>query len=546
MTICVCVIQRQMACVLFVLLGLLGLCPSLVACVLADGPAALKFARREAQKAEERVRLLIAQAQQAADDAAPAEQSVADAQAAKSAAEHSVSVAAAAVQDEQQAKSTADRALADAQDLVQRLEAELLAARRIVTVVGIAAKDAQVKLAARVEQKNIADLEKAAAEKILAEKAAASKPLIAAKLAAANAVNDSQRFAQVAIQRVAAFEKVPPTADPQLIREVMVLKHDRPMWSCRFDDSGDYLFAGAHDNFVHRWDILAGSRTTLEGHRSWVRRFDFHPDGKTLITGAYEGRLIWWDWLAQTPTPQRAVDAHQGYVRAVAISADGQYAVTGGNDNLVKVWSAVDGTLIQELAGHERHVYNVAFHPDGEHIVSGDLMGVLKQWQVGTWRHVRDLDAGVLVGWDKKFQADCGGIRGMDFSPGGKSLAVAGISEVTNAFAGVGTPTVVVFDWETGQRLHVLTPKTKSNGPCWGMRWHRSGEFVVGAGGGSLWFWKPNEEKSFFDFKTPSVGFDVAFHPDGLRMAVALYDQTVRIYDLGPELGTETGEEVGP
>ncbi len=271
-------------------------------------------------------------------------------------------------------------------------------------------------------------------------------------------------------------------------------------------------------------------------------------ESKTLITGAYEGRLIWWNLLSQTPTPQRTIDAHQGYVRAITISPDGRYVVTGGNDNLVKVWSTIDGTLIQELSGHARHVYNVAFHPDGEHIVSGDLMGVLKQWQVGTWSHVRDLDAGVLVGWDKKFQADCGGIRGMDFSPDGKSLAVAGISEVTNAFAGTGKPTVVVFDWETGQRLHVLTPKTNSSGACWGMRWHRSGEFIVGAGGGStgsLWFWKPNEENSFFDFKTPSVPFDVAFHPDGLRLAVALYDQTVRIYDLAPKLKTETNTETG-
>ena len=538
-------IQRPITCVLVILIGLSS---DLGRSVLADEPAVLKFARREAKKVDERTKLLTAQARQAVVDAAPAEQSVADAQAAKAAAEHSAATAAAAVQDGQQAKAAADQALVDAQNLVRRLEAELLASQRILTVVVIAAKDAEAKLADQVEQKKKADSEKSAAEENLTEKTAAAKPLIDAKLAAENAATHSQQLAQIAIERVAAFEETPPTADPQLIREVMKLKHDCPMWSCRFDDSGNYLFAGAHDNFVHRWDFLADSRTPMEGHRSWVRRFDFHPDGKTLITGAYEGRLIWWNLLSQTPTPQRTIDAHQGYVRAITISPDGQYVVTGGNDNLVKVWSTMDGTLIQELSGHARHVYNVAFHPDGEHIVSGDLMGVLKQWQVGTWSHVRDLDAGVLVGWDKKFQADCGGIRGMDFSPDGKSLAVAGISEVTNAFAGTGKPTVVVFDWETGQRLHVLTPKTNSSGACWGMRWHRSGEFIVGAGGGStgsLWFWKPNEENSFFDFKTPSVPFDVAFHPDGLRLAVALYDQTVRIYDLGPKLKTETNTETG-
>jgi WD40 repeat protein len=184
-------------------------------------------------------------------------------------------------------------------------------------------------------------------------------------------------------------------------------------------------------------------------------------------------------------------------------------------------------------------VYNVAFHPSGRSLVSGDLMGVLKEWDTAEWSHCRDLDAAVLTGYDKTFQADCGGIRGIDFSPDGKHLAVSGISEVTNAFAGIGKPTVVLFDCESGQRLKVMLPAQNFQGTCWSVRFHPSGEFLVGAGGGnagSLWFWKPSADKSFFDFKLPQVAYDAHFHPDGLRLAVALYDQTVRVYDLGPKI----------
>jgi WD40 repeat protein len=327
--------------------------------------------------------------------------------------------------------------------------------------------------------------------------------------------------------------------EPKSIHLVQTLKHDRPIWSCRFDASGEFLFAGAHDNHMHRWNIALDKQVNLKGHKSWIRRFAFHPDQKTLITGAYEGQLIWWPLHEEQPKPLRTIAAHRGFIRGVAISLDGRYVVTGGNDNLVKVWNATDGTLIAELSGHQRHVYNVAFHPNGKHIISGDLMGVLKQWEVGSWKHVRDFEGGdVLVGWDTKFQSDCGGIRGIDFSPDGKTLAVAGITEVTNAFAGVGIPAVVLFNWKTGKRIRVLKPKTSIQGHCWGLKWHPSGKFIAavcGSRSGYVSFFKPNEEKSFFDFKLPSVAYDIDIHPDGLRIAAALYDKTIRIYDLAPK-----------
>lgn len=337
-----------------------------------------------------------------------------------------------------------------------------------------------------------------------------------------------------------ALPETPPVKpDPKSVHLVRTITHDRPIWSCRFDASGKYLFAGAHDNHMHRWHLPLDKKGTLEGHTSWIRRFAFHPDQKTLITGAYEGKLIWWTFRDDKPVPIRSVNAHRGFVRGVAISPDGKYVVTGGNDNLVKVWNATDGKLLAELPGHKRHVYNVAFHPNGKHFVSGDLMGVLKKWDVGTWKHVADFEGSdILVGWDTKFQSDCGGIRGIDFSPDGKTLAVAGITEVTNAFAGVGTPAVVLFDWEKHKRVRLLKPGTSIQGHAWGLKWHKSGEFIVavcGSRAGHLSFFKPGEEKSFFDFKLPQVAYDLDIHPDGLQIVTALYDKTVRIYDLGPK-----------
>ncbi|MFQ5734094.1 MAG: WD40 repeat domain-containing protein [Planctomycetaceae bacterium] len=327
-------------------------------------------------------------------------------------------------------------------------------------------------------------------------------------------------------------------AEPKNMTLLETFKHNRPVISCRFDTTGDFIFAGAMDKDLHRWNILSGKRVEFSGHASWIRRMDVRGSAQPLVvTGSYAGRLIWWNADDPSAKPLRSVDAHRGYVRGVAISPDGKLVASGGNDNMVRVWSADDGRLIKELPGHTRHVYNVKFDPSGRFLVSGDLMGVLKQWEVGSWKHVRDLDAKVLSKYDKTFRADCGGIRGMDFSPNGRYLVVCGIGSVTNAFAGVGKPTAVLFDFATGKRLKVMLPAKNYKGTCWNVKWHPSGAWFVGVGGGGgmAWFWKPDSAKSFHAVKLPGCGYDVSFHPDGLRMAVATYNRVVAVYDLGPK-----------
>src|SRR5262249_52043038 len=214
-------------------------------------------------------------------------------------------------------------------------------------------------------------------------------------------------------------------------RLVQELRHNSPLFSCRFDPSGRFVFAGAQDNSVQRWELAGGRRVALTGHRSWVRALAFLAGPQQLISGGYEGSLIWWQADAETPVPVRTVEAHRGWVRAVAVSPDGRLLASCGNDNLVKLWSAAEGTLVRELAGHESHVYNVAFHPSGTHLVSADLRGVVRQWDVSRGTMERTLDAAVLHRYDTTFRADIGGVRSMAFSRDGTLLACAGITDVT-------------------------------------------------------------------------------------------------------------------
>lgn len=319
--------------------------------------------------------------------------------------------------------------------------------------------------------------------------------------------------------------------DPARTRLVLDLRHNSPLLGCRFDPKGKFVFAGAQDNSIQRWELSSGRKTTLEGHRSWVRGLAFHK-GK-LYSGDYAGRVFVWQADAQMPRLEHSIEAHRGWVRAVAVSPDGQLLATCGNDHLVKLWNLADLTLERELAGHSHHVYNVAFHPSGQFLVSGDLRGIVKQWEVSSGRETRTLDASVLYRYDTTFRADIGGIRSMAFNQDGSLLACSGITDVTNAFAGVGRPVVVLFNWQTGSR-QLLRPATNPQGTLWGVGFHPTGFIAgaVGGSGGSLWFWRPDQPQSFHTLALPNNARDLHFHPDGRRLAIPFFDGAVRIYDM--------------
>jgi WD40 repeat protein len=364
------------------------------------------------------------------------------------------------------------------------------------------------------------------------------------------------------------FPRPPVGPNPIAARLERELKHARPLIGCRFDPSGRFLFVSSEDETIQRFDMLTGAKVALTGHRSWVRGMAFigartasrqvdswehereslhalagfgasafpapKPEPFVLVSGDYHGQLIWWHGDAVAPKPIRTVDSHQGWIRAVATSPDGQTVASCGNDHAVKLWSAADGKPIGTLAGHMSHVYNVAFHPDGKRLASCDLKGVVKDWNLSTGSSERELDAKALWKYDPGFMADIGGARSMAFSADGRQLACAGITNVSNAFAGVGNPAVVLFNWKDG-KSKVLKTKDAFQGTAWGVAFHPAG-FIIAAGGGSgggAWFWK-NDVISMHFLQLAASARDMALAPNGEHFACAGSNGTTYLYTFKP------------
>lgn len=330
---------------------------------------------------------------------------------------------------------------------------------------------------------------------------------------------------------------LPAKIDPAQARMVQELKHASPLFGCRIDPTGQFVFAGAQNNVLVRWHLATGKKTDYLGHKSWLRGIAFAAKENLTFSADYTGRILTWPTAAEKPTPVREIVAHAGWVRAITVSPDGKLLASCGNDRLVKLWSVPDGKPAGTFGGHESHVYNVAFHPSLPFLASADHKGIVKVWDLTKGTVVRELDAKVLFRYDTLFSASLGGIRAMAFSDDGGLLACAGVNNVTNAFNNGCNPAIVLFDWATGKQLHLLKTREAFNGTAWGVAFHPAG-FLVGVAAGDnsiLSFWKPEAAADFFTLKLPANARDLCLHPDGRRLAVPFNDGAVRLYDLGPK-----------
>jgi len=309
-------------------------------------------------------------------------------------------------------------------------------------------------------------------------------------------------------------------------REVHVIQTDRQVRAARFHADGKSLWTGGCDAALRRWDVSGQQpreRFPLGGHHGWIDHIEFSPRHKLLLSVDSWGQLrAWTDDPAEPQTIWKHQQAHDGWIRTLALCENESLLATAGRDKMVRIWSAADGKLRHELAGHEHEVYAVAIHPDGESAVSGDLFGNLVHWDLANSKIAARHCLEEFHYYDR--DQDVAGLYNLAFVEGGKTLLCAG-SEPNRAGRSYGIPTLRRLKWpslETIDRQHLGPDK---DGFVFDVHWHPDGYFMLVTSGppgnGKLMFIRPGEEEPFYLHDKMFNCHSLAVHLPTRRIAVA-------------------------
>jgi WD40 repeat protein/DNA-binding SARP family transcriptional activator/energy-coupling factor transporter ATP-binding protein EcfA2 len=231
------------------------------------------------------------------------------------------------------------------------------------------------------------------------------------------------------------------------------------------------------------------------------------PDDRTLLAGRRDGAVRFLDLV--TGKLRTASTRHDGAVVRAAFSADGDTAVTAGEDNRVMVWNVERAAAAETLEGNAAQIIGLAISRGGQTLYTAALDGKVLIWDLaGNHRLGRPFDIGPANQPGSRsvgpVPVDIGPPLNYALSPDGKVLAV-----------GHGDGKVTRIDARTLRPLSTFRALAK--GPVGGIGYVPGGRLlVVGGDDGILALADPQHGK----LVKPLPGHrSPAFSADGRIMA---------------------------
>ncbi|GFQ04942.1 flowering time control protein fy [Phtheirospermum japonicum] len=140
------------------------------------------------------------------------------------------------------------------------------------------------------------------------------------------------------------------------------------------------------DTTVKVWDFARcqeeRSLTGDAGHGWDVKCVDWHPTKSLLVSGGKDNLVKLWD--AKSGRELSSFHGHKNTVLCVKWNQNGNWVLTASKDQIIKLYDIRAMKELESFRGHRKDVTALAWHPfHEEYFVSGSFDGSIFHWLVG-------------------------------------------------------------------------------------------------------------------------------------------------------------------
>lgn len=194
---------------------------------------------------------------------------------------------------------------------------------------------------------------------------------------------------------------------------------------------------------IRRWTAFSDSTSTWrrEGIGNPITALALTRDGNHAVSGHYDGLIKYWD-LRASPALN---EAHASRINAIVTTIDNRHVISASDDCTLKVWTIEQGRLLKTIKCHTNSVRDVAtIDYEGDSViasVSDDGTCCMWHWGDVAGREENNIE----------FKGADGGLKE------GRQLFKVNICKGTGLVACAGYHrSVIVFDMRTNKRLNEI------------------------------------------------------------------------------------------
>jgi cytochrome c len=238
----------------------------------------------------------------------------------------------------------------------------------------------------------------------------------------------------------------------------------------------------------------------LRGHGGPVRAVAISADGQFALSGSFDSTAIRWSLTRNAA--EQVLRFHADAINAVALLGDGR-AATAGADGRIAIWTSGRTEPDAVLEGHAAPIVALAVSPDGGMLASAAWDQTVRLWPLGG-------------GAPRVLEGHTQNVNGVAFSADGKALISVSYDL-----------TVRIWPLSGGASPAVITLPAPLNAVAAG----KDGEIAVGGADGKVYFLNASGALAGEAAAGPRPVISIAISPDGALVAAAGIGGSVAVID---------------